>query len=160
MREMRRSRQLLSTEETEALLDRNTSGVVAVMGDEGFPYGVPVSYVYLDGRIYFHSGKKGYKTECFAERPKVCFTVIDTDDIVEEEYTSYFRSAIATGTIRIADGDERRTAFLAMCRKYSGSMPEDEHVRQVDGCSASYIYAIDIVSLTGKQAIELVPKMV
>lgn len=155
MREMRRNKQLLSEEETIAVLERGTAAVVAVMGDDGYPYAVPVSHVYSDGKIYFHSAKEGYKVDCFAANPKVCLTVIDHNQIVPEEYTTYFRSAMVFGRIRISEGEERRSGFLALCEKYSGQMPLEAREKKVDSCSAAYVYVIDIDKMTGKQAIEL-----
>ena len=96
-REMRRIKQLLSMEETEAVMNRCTNGVMACIGDEGYPYAVPLSYVYYNGKIYFHSAKAGHKVDAILKNPKVSFTVIDEDTIVSKEYTSYFRSAIAFG---------------------------------------------------------------
>lgn len=62
-REMRRKRQLLPTEECMDILKKMTNGTLAFYGDDGYPYAVPVSYVYDDGRIYFHSATKGHKVD-------------------------------------------------------------------------------------------------
>lgn len=56
-RNMRRIKQLLSIEETAAIFERGTSGTLALLGDDDYPYAVPISYVYSDGKIYFHSAK-------------------------------------------------------------------------------------------------------
>lgn len=58
-REMRRKRQHLSQAESISILERTTSGTLALLGDGGYPYAVPVSYVYADGRLYFHSYRTG-----------------------------------------------------------------------------------------------------
>ena len=60
LREMRRKRQQLSREESIAVLERGTAGVLAVAGTEGYPYAVPLSYVYADGKLYFHSARTGH----------------------------------------------------------------------------------------------------
>lgn len=52
---MRRKRQQLSDEAARQVLEQATSGVLAVMGDGGYPYAVPLSYVWHDGRLIFHS---------------------------------------------------------------------------------------------------------
>ena len=89
-REMRRKRQQLSPEETEAILSRRTNGVLAVLGDEGYPYAVPLSYVWHDGRIYFHCAKSGHKLDAIRACDKVCFTVVDKDDVIPEEFPPFF----------------------------------------------------------------------
>jgi nitroimidazol reductase NimA-like FMN-containing flavoprotein (pyridoxamine 5'-phosphate oxidase superfamily) len=151
-REMRRDRQALPAEERDAVLCRCTSGVMACFGDDGYPYAVPLNYVYADGRIYFHSAKVGHKIDALAADPKVSFAVIDEDTIVSDEYTSYFRSVIAFGKARIVDGDERRNAFAALVEKYSGDRPEEEKRAKIDGCERALLLAIDIERVTGKQA--------
>jgi hypothetical protein len=154
-REMKRRKQLLSREDTSAVMDRCTNGVLACQGDEGYPYAVPLSYVYLNEKIYFHSAKTGYKMDAIAQNSKVSFSVIDKDTIISKEYTSYFRSVIAFGKARIVEGDERQDAFMAMVKKYSGDQPEEDQHKEVEGCGRACIVAIDVEHITGKQAIEL-----
>lgn len=96
-REMRRKKQVLSLEENIAVLNRGTSGVLAVSGDDGYPYAVPLSYVYHDNTLFFHCAKTGHKLDAIARNEKVSFCVIDKDDVVSAEYTSYFRSVIVFG---------------------------------------------------------------
>ena len=153
-REMRRNRQLLSTEDTKAVLDRCTNGVLACLGDEGYPYAVPLSYVYVNNRIYFHSAKAGHKIDAITRDPRVSFAVVDEDTIVSKEYTTYFRSAIAFGRARIAEGEERLEAFRALVEKYSGDQPEEARHREIAGCTQAVIVAVDVEHITGKEAVE------
>jgi len=156
-REMRRGKQLLAIEDTVAVMDRCTNGVLACLGDEDYPYAVPLSYVYFNGKIYFHSAKAGHKIDAITKNPKVSFTVIDEDTIVSEEYTTYFRSVIAFGKARIVDDDERLEAFAAFVEKYSGDQPEEAKHKKIAECpQAPYIIAIDVEHITGKKKIEYV----
>jgi nitroimidazol reductase NimA-like FMN-containing flavoprotein (pyridoxamine 5'-phosphate oxidase superfamily) len=155
-REMRRGKQLLSMEDTAAVMGRCTNGVLACLGDEGYPYAVPISYVYFNNIIYFHSAKVGHKIDAIIKNPKVSFAVIDEDTIISKEYTSYFRSVIAFGKARIAEGDERLEAFSALVEKYSGDQPEEAKHKEITGCTQAYIIAIDVDHITGKEAIEFV----
>ena len=100
-KEMRRHKQLLNAEETAAVLERGTSGVLALSGEDGYPYAVPLSYVFDGEKLYFHSAKAGHKLEALRRCPKASFCVIDQDQIVPEEYTTYFRSVIAFGAIQV-----------------------------------------------------------
>ena len=84
----------------EAVLSRGSHGVLALAGDEGYPYAVPISYVYEGGKLYFHCAKSGHKLDAIARCPKASFCVVDQDQVVPQEYTTYFRSVIAFGTIR------------------------------------------------------------
>ena len=74
-REMKRKERQLSAELTEKILNKCTSGVLSVIGDDGYPYGVPVSYAYSDGKIFFHCAKEGHKVDAIKNNPKVSFTV-------------------------------------------------------------------------------------
>lgn len=103
-REMRRSKQALTAEEVAEILKRNTSGVLAVSGDGGYPYAVPLSYVYLDSKLYFHCAGTGHKLDSILKDDKVSFCVIDQDQVVGEEYTTYFRSVVAFGRARVLGG--------------------------------------------------------
>ena len=155
-REMRRDKQLLSMEDTVAVMDRCTNGVLACLGDEDYPYAVPLSYVYLNDKIYFHSAKAGHKIDALTKNPKVSFSVIDEDTIVSEKFTSYFRSVIAFGKARIVEGDERLEAFEALVEKYSADQPEEAKHKEISGCTQSYMVAIDVEHITGKEALEYV----
>ena len=120
---MRRSKQALSPEEMESILLGGTSGVLALQGEDGYPYAVPLSYVYTDGKFYFHCAKAGHKIDAVRHSPKASFCVISQDRVVPEEYTTYYRSVIAFGTVRILEGDDEiRRAIEALSVKYA---PED-----------------------------------
>lgn len=80
-RPMRRKRQELSLVESIEILNRETSGVLAVSGEEGYPYAVPLSYVYLDGKIFIHSAKSGHKVEAIRKNPKLSFCVVGKDEV-------------------------------------------------------------------------------
>lgn len=155
-REMRRNKQLLESSEVTAVLGRCTNGVLACLGDDGYPYAVPLNFVYHNEKLYFHCAKAGHKLEAIIKEPKVSFAVIDEDTIVSSEYTSYFRSVIAFGKTRIVEGDEWFDAFKALVEKYSGDQPEAAKISEIEACKRSHIIAIDIEHMTGKQAKEYV----
>ncbi|MEO1816971.1 MAG: pyridoxamine 5'-phosphate oxidase family protein [Acetobacterium sp.] len=155
-RKMRRNKQLMSQEDTIAVMKRCTNGVLACFGDDGYPYAVPLSYVYFNDKIYFHSAKAGHKIDAIFENPKVSFAVIDEDTIVSAEYTTYFRSVIAFGQARMVEGNELKSAFKALVEKYSGDQPEAAKQKEITECTRSYLIAIDVEHITGKEAIEYV----
>ena len=100
-REMRRKKQALSTEESLAILNRGISGVLAVTGDQGYPYAVPLSYVYDNNKIFFHCALSGHKLDAIAANNKVSFCVVGQDRVMPQEYTTYFRSVIILSLIHI-----------------------------------------------------------
>lgn len=155
-REMRRIKQLMETEAVNEILEKGSNGILACIGDQGYPYAVPVNYVYHNGKIYFHSGKEGHKIDAIQANPKVSFAVVGEDTIVSKEYTSYFRSVIAFGKARIVEGEEWENAFWALVEKYSGDQPEAMKKKEIDNCHRAYLIAIDIEHMTGKRALEYV----
>ena len=118
-REMRRKKQVLSNEENIEILQKGTSGVLALLGDNEYPYAVPISYVYENSKVYFHGAKAGHKIDAIRKCSKASFCVIAQDEIFPKEYTTYFRSVIVFGKIRILeDENEIREAIEKLAIKY------------------------------------------
>lgn len=157
-REMRRKKQLLSNEDVMEILEKSTSGVLAVIGDDDYPYAVPVSYVYYDSKIYFHGAKSGHKLDAIKKNAKVSFCVIDKDDIVKEEYTTYFRSVIAFGKAYvIEDEKEIMESIEKLSIKYYPEDSEENRNKAIEREKKDLcMVRIDIEHVTGKEAIELV----
>lgn len=155
-REMRRKRQLLPTEESVSILEKMTSGTLALHGDDGYPYAVPVSYVYADGKIYFHTAVKGHKVDAIQTNGKVSFCVVEQDDVKPAEFTTYFRSVIAFGKARILeDGNEKLSALRLLADKYShGEAGMEAEIAK--GFNHLLMVEITVEHLTGKESIEFV----
>jgi nitroimidazol reductase NimA-like FMN-containing flavoprotein (pyridoxamine 5'-phosphate oxidase superfamily) len=154
-REMRRKKQELTTAERAEILERGTSGVLAVSGDDGYPYAVPLSYVYADGRIYFHCAAAGHKTDALERCEKASFCVIDKDETVPEKFTTLYRSVIVFGRVRtIADAAEKRAALETLAAKYSPDEPGLQ--AEVDGALGRVrMLVLEPEHATGKESIEL-----
>ena len=155
MRPMRRFKQELPDVEVIYILTTGKVATWALDGDDGFPYAVPVNYVYADGAIYIHCAKEGHKIDSISRNPKCSLCIIDKDDIVPERFTTHFRSAIAFGLAKIvAPIDEKVKALQLLCEKYSPGIDPSDEIQQSIGRVA--IVKVEIVKATGKQAIELV----
>lgn len=157
-REMRRKRQLLSDKENIEILKNGTSGVLALLGDEEYPYAVPISYVYDEFKIYFHAAKEGHKIDAIRKCNKASFCVIGQDKVVPEEYTTYFKSVIAFGKIRVLEDEkEIGSAIEKLAIKYH---PQDSEINRSQAIarewSALCIIELSIEHMTGKGAKELI----
>ena len=151
-REMRRADKLKSAEETEKILESCTNGVLSVIGDEGYPYGVPVSYVYEDQKIFFHcAAAGGHKIEAIRKEPKVSFTVVGADEIAAEKFTTVYKSVIAFGKARIVEDDAEKKAILdKIIAKYSKDF-WDGGMKYIEAeWDNTLTVVIDIQHLTGK----------
>ena len=155
-REMRRKRQQLSEEESVGILQRATAGTLALLGDDDYPYAVPISYVYHEGKLFFHSALAGHKIDAIRKCDKASFCVIDRDDIQPEKYTTFFRSVIAFGRIHIIEDEMEKLETARMLgNRYH---PNDDEALQKEienGLSRMLAIRFDIEHLTGKEAIEL-----
>ena len=156
-RGMRRKRQLLSAAETIAMLQSCTSGVRAVHGDDDYPYSVPLSFAYEDGKLFFHSAKAGHKIDAIERDEKVSFCVIAADDVVQSTFTTHFRSAIVFGRARVVTDDgEKRHALECLVTKYSPDYLEAAGP-EIDGdWKRVCVIELAIEHMTGKASIELV----
>ena len=159
-REMRRKKQLLSNSYSISILKKCTSGVLAVLGDDNYPYAVPLSYVYDDNKIFFHAAKSGYKLDAIKNNNKVSFCVIEKDDIKPEEYTTYYRSVIVFGRAFIIEDDNiKRGAIEKLALKYYPNDIKENRDKAINNeYNALCIIELDIEYMTGKEAIELINK--
>lgn len=155
-REMRRKKQEMSESMNMKVLQDGTSGVLALSGDDDYPYALPINYVFHEGKIYFHSAKSGHKIDAIRGHDKASFCVTDYEEIVPEKYTAYFRSVIAFGKIRILEKeDEIRRAIEVLAERF---FPEDETGRREEierSWDRLCMIELSVEHMTGKQAIEL-----
>ncbi|MBW9144011.1 pyridoxamine 5'-phosphate oxidase family protein [Clostridium sp. CM028] len=156
-REMRRKKQLLSKEETIEILQECTSGVLGVTGDDDYPYTVPVSYAYKDGKLFFHGAKEGHKIDSIKRNDKVTFCVIEKDEVIQKTFTTHFRSVSVFGRARIlTEDDERRYAIESLVEKYSPDYIEEGQREIESEWNRVCLLEIKIEHITGKAAIEIV----
>lgn len=156
MRQMRRFKQQLDTKEVEAILTNCTSGVLSLIDDEGYPYAVPLSFVWTEGKIYFHSAKCGHKIDAIKCHDKATFCIICQDEVKPEKYTTYYKSVIAFGKVAIVDNEEEAlTAITLLGEKYNPNHSEQLHAEIDKAKSAFVMIRFDIENISGKQAREL-----
>lgn len=152
--EMRRKAQQLPQSEAEEILRAGSSGVLALAGEEGYPYALPISYVYHGGRLYFHCAPAGHKLNAIARCPKASICVIAQDDVVPALYTTRYRSVIAFGTIRqLEDEQAMITALNVLGRKYAPDL--DPSAEIAGSLHRVCVLEMTIDHLTGKEGIEL-----
>ena len=150
-REMRRKDKMKTYEEAVQILGECTNGVLSVTGDDGYPYGVPVSYIYNDGKIYFHCAGEGHKLDAIKDDSRVSFTVVGADEIAPEKFTTMYKSVIAFGRASIIDTDEEKMAALNLIReKYSGNFPKEGAAYIEKFWDKTTVVVIEIEHMTGK----------
>lgn len=149
-REMRRKGNALPKEEAISILEKATNGVLAVSGDDDYPYAVPVSYLYRDNQIIFHCAVEGHKLDGIRRNPKVSFCVVERDQIVPQEFNTLYRSAIAFGKAKLLSGEEKRSYIQALAKKYAPAFEDAANQYINSDWDGFVVVVIDIDHLTGK----------
>lgn len=123
-REMLRKKQQLPAEECIELLKAQPRGVLSLLGDDGYPYGLPIDHWYCeeDGKLYFHCGKRGHKIDAIRSCPKASFCVMDEGFRREGEWALNIRSVIVFGKVAILEDQE---AAIAITRQLSYKYTSD-----------------------------------
>lgn len=153
-RTMRRFRQGLPANEVERILRNGKYCVMAVSGDDDYPYAVPVNYVYDGTSVYIHSAVQGHKIDALRHNSRCSLCIVDKDDVIPEEFTSYFRSVIVFGKAHFMETtDEKIAALRLLSNKYSPGIDPDAEIARF--IKTVCIVRVDIDSVTGKEAIEL-----
>ena len=110
-KEMRRKDKAKPREDAERIFRDFPNGMLALTLDDGYPYCIPVTQVYENGNIYFHSAIAGQKYEALIKEPKVCFTVTEKDDLQPGKFTTLYSSALAFGKASLVK-EESETARI------------------------------------------------
>ena len=154
-RSMRRKKREISQELAEALLQASRRGVLAVNGDDGYPYAVPINFLYdkESNRIYFHGAKAGHKFDSIKACDKVCFTVYGNETIKnkDEEWAPFMQSVVIFGRCHLLDaGPETNEILKRLARKYYPTEELIDAIMASEG-RAVQMFEIEIEHLSGKE---------
>lgn len=105
-RKMRRFNQQLSEEECISVLTAQPRGVLAVHGEDGYPYAFPMNYIYMNGKLYFHCAKEGHKLDAILADNRVSFCVMDKGFKKDGEWALNIKSVIIFGKIKIVENTD------------------------------------------------------
>lgn len=155
-RPMRRAKRTISDEDARGLLAEGRRAVLAVNGDDGYPFAFPIDYRFdADAnKIYFHGAKAGQKVDALRRSDKVCLTVMGNERLEDGEWAPYVQSVVVFGRCRLVDDAAKTEAEVRrLALKYYPSAEEVE--RELEKyLSAVQLYEIEIEHLTGKQVQE------
>lgn len=153
---MRRFKQELSNEETKQLLRENKRAAFSVIGDDGYPYSIPIDYYYdeAENRIYFHGAKEGHKVDAIKNNDKVCFTTWDEGYLEEGDWACYVSSCVIFGkAVLINDTKTAEEKICLLASKHNP--PEDEIEKEIHAAiNRVQLFAIDIEHMSGKKVHE------
>lgn len=155
-REIRRKNREINIDSAKQLLQSSRRGVLAVNGDDGYPYAIPINYVY-DGeaqRIYFHGAKIGHKVDALCACDKVCFTVYGNETIKTDAWAPFMQSVVVFGRCHLMEaGPEASERLKQLAMKYYPSEQlVDEEIAQSG--KAVQVFEIKIEHMSGKEVQE------
>lgn len=152
-REIRRKRNEININDAKYLLNKERRGILAVNGDDGYPYAVPVNYLYseVDNAIYFHGSKVGHKIDSIKKSDKVCFTVFGNEQIKEEAWAPYMQSVVIFGRCILIDNQD---VAISILKKFASKYyPNMELIEEEVSKSANAVqmFKINIEHISAKQ---------
>ena len=150
---MRRFKQELSKDECIKILNEEKRGVLSLIDDD-YPYGLPLSYLYKDGHIYFHGATTGHKIDCIKKNNKASFCILDKGSNPGGDWILHFNSVICFGTIDIIDDKEK---CLDICKELALKFTSDEdyiNEELKNGIDRVTCLDLKIDHLTGKRVKE------
>lgn len=153
-RPMRRFKQQLPDEENVAILSTAYRGYLSVNGENGYPYTVPMNFVYDCGHIYFHSALEGHKVDVLKSNSKACFTVICEPIQEENDWWYHVKSVICFGQVQFITDEEDKVARLTQLgKKY---FPSEYNIEEdlKKNFSRTLVLDFKIEHITGKQVKE------
>lgn len=154
-RAMRREKQELTAEECEKILAEASYGVLGVHGDGGYPYTVPLNFVYSGGAVYFHCAKAGHKIDAIRKNDKVSFCAVARDAVVPDKFATDYYSVIVFGKAEIlSDKEEKKNALRLLNKKLAPDFPEEGNREIERFLEAVCIVKIKAEHITGKAAID------
>lgn len=153
-RSMRRIKQQLSDEECIKILNEEPRGILSVLGEDDYPYGLPLDFIYHDNRIIFHSAMEGHMYDSIKKHDKVSFCVLDRGQKVENEWYYVFNSVILFGKVKtVTDEKERLADIRLLGNRYfpSEDYTEDEIRKAFERV---HVFELNIEHMTGKRVTE------
>ncbi|CAB1081515.1 Nitroimidazole resistance protein NimB [Olavius algarvensis Delta 1 endosymbiont] len=110
----------LSNEKAIEIVEKSSFGILSTIGENGYPYGVPLNYTYFDNCICFHCAREGQKLDNIDFNNKVSFCVVTKSKVLGNEFDTDYESAIAFGNATvITDESEKKDILLSLLNKFS-----------------------------------------
>ena len=155
-REIVRKKNVISQNECIEILKTELRGVLSVIGDGGYPYGLPINYFYNeeDGHVYFHSGKSGHKIDSITSCDKVSFCVYDSGYREDGDWALNIKSVILFGRIHVIDDFDKA---MDICRKLSYKFTDDsKYIEKETASFGKNTLCLELIAehITGKMVKE------
>jgi hypothetical protein len=152
MDQMRRSDRKMSDEKALQVLKESVYGILSTIGEDGYPYGVPVSYALSGQTLYFHCATEGKKLRNLAWQEKVSFAVVGQNEVLSKQFSMSFESVIVFGkSAELTDQTEKVAALMLLVNKYSPEYVTEGEAYARKAVGKTRIFKIDIEHICGKE---------
>ncbi|WP_291648327.1 pyridoxamine 5'-phosphate oxidase family protein [Clostridium sp.] len=150
VKEIRRKDRKIEASEAIDILKKCEYGILSTVDENGYPYGIPLSYVYANDSIYFHSSVEGHKLENIKNNDKVSFCVVGQTDVLPDKFSTKYESVIIFGRAKEVFEDEKKEALLELIKKYSVDYMEKGKVYIKNASTKTKVIKVGIDHISGK----------
>ena len=150
-REIRRQERVLNESRVQELLHKGEYGVLSTTSIDGCAYGIPMSYVYENGAIYFHCAMDGHKVDNIIAYPLVSFCIVGNTKVLPEAFSTCYESVIVFGVIEIVKIDEEKSnALRLIVKKYSPGFEFEGNTYIEKALHKTRVLKLIVKRITGK----------
>lgn len=148
----RRPEREISKEAAVELLKRGEYGVLSLGPTEnGYPYGIPINYIFYEDSLYFHCGPEGQKLDILKQNKQACFTVVLDAKVLPKYHSTAYKSVIAFGRCTLLEGELKEEMLLKFGMHFSGDFPEAVRKNIAKRSPVTNMIKFEIDHITGKQ---------
>ena len=149
-KEMRRTDRKLTDDQVNIILNKGEYGILSTISENGYPYGIPISYVFFKNCIYFHSAVNGHKLENISNNNLVSFTIVGNTCVLPEKFSTFYESVIIFGKANEIYVEEKNKVLLELVKKYSFDFIESgkEYINR--SSEATKVFKVEIEHTSGK----------
>lgn len=149
-KEMRRKDKFMSLEDSINVLKESEIGILSTICENGYPYGIPLNYVYLNNKIYFHCAVEGQKINNIKKCEKVSFCVTNNVELLPSSFSANFKSVVIFGKTKETNDQEKYNVLFEFIKKYSCEFIEEGKNYIEKKIEKVKVYEIEIEHITGK----------
>ncbi len=150
MKELRRKDREISNDEALSILNSAEYGVLSTASKEALPYGIPLSFCFINGHIYFHCAMEGRKIDNLENNKTVSFCAVGKTEVMPSKFGTKYESAIVSGEATEVFNDEKQIALEGLVQKYSPGYIESG-AKYIDGLThKTRVFKIVIDHISGK----------
>lgn len=147
---MRRKEREISQQEIEEILEEAEYGILATVNENKTPYAIPLNFVYMDKKIYFHCAKEvGHKVKNMQSEKQVCFTVVGKTQVLESQFSTKYESAVIFGVARETE-EKKEAALKKLLEKYCLPYMQEGLTYMERMAEKTAVYELEIEHMSGK----------